>query len=244
MMQRLAMQGPTHCCMLRQPVSQGGTHDVLERRGSALPVSKQPATEINQHVRQRADMLANGVLKATCMRMDGAASLTPGTPRLLKGMTVPGCDLQAVLVLHLVQLGLRGLQSPASIAPTEIVSGCVVQAVVLLHLIQLGPGYPQSQTGSSGILSGIIVPLLRGSMHSHQAFLPVHLVPQDTVLFKDMEPHLYRDPPAVPPQDQPHRQCTPAAARTAGRSPPWQQPAAPLLTCVPPWPPAGHVSVL
>ena len=70
--------------------------------------------------------------KATCMRMDGAASLTPGTSRLLKGVTVPGCDLQAVLVLHLIQLGLRGLQSPASIAPTGIVSICVVQAVVLL----------------------------------------------------------------------------------------------------------------
>ena len=52
------------------------------------------------------------------MRMDGAASLTPGTPWLPKGMPVPGCVLQAVLVLHLVQLGLRGLQRPANIAQT------------------------------------------------------------------------------------------------------------------------------
>ncbi len=60
-------------------------------------------------------MLAYMVVEDNATCMDGAASLTPGTSWLPQGVPVPGCALQAVLVLHLVQLGLRGLQSPANI---------------------------------------------------------------------------------------------------------------------------------
>ena len=108
---------------LEQPVSQGSWLSVSEQpaKGSILVVRKQPV------------MLANTVVqdKATCMRMDGAASLTPGTSWLLKGVPVPCCIL---LVLHLVQLGLRGLRSPANIFSTGIVPGCTVQAVLMLQL--------------------------------------------------------------------------------------------------------------
>ena len=106
------------------------------------------------------------------MRVDGAASLTPGTPRLRKGVPVPGCVPQAVLVLHLVQLGLRGLQSPAESHLGLSLAGAA-QAVLVLHPVQLGLGCPQSH-GSSGALSWCTVPLLLRAMHAHQA------LPHDT----------------------------------------------------------------
>ena len=52
-------------------------------------------------------MLAYMVVEDNATCMDGAASLTPGTSWLPQGVPVPGCALQAVLVLHLNHLGLN-----------------------------------------------------------------------------------------------------------------------------------------